>query len=95
MSRVVPSGDFEATLTLVMPLVAIAHDHVTVGRAGATAAAPIPRPAAAPELPATAPARIAPARGPPPWDLPDAGPGGFDPHPRPAPAYQFDQRIAC
>jgi hypothetical protein len=25
----------------------------------------------------TAPPRIAPARGPPPWDLPDAGPGTF------------------
>jgi hypothetical protein len=41
----------------------------------------------------TAPPRIAPARGPPLWNLPEAGPGGFDPHAQPAPAYQFDQRI--
>ncbi|HEX8012465.1 MAG TPA: hypothetical protein VF814_16265 [Casimicrobiaceae bacterium] len=40
----------------------------------------------------TAPPRIAPARGPPFWDLPDAGPGAFDP--QPAPEYEFDQRIA-
>jgi hypothetical protein len=39
----------------------------------------------------TAPPRIAPARGPPLWDLPDAGPGTFDP--QPAPEYEFDQRI--
>jgi len=39
----------------------------------------------------TAPPRIAPARGPPLWDLPDAGPGSFD-H-QPAPKYEFDQRI--
>ena len=38
-----------------------------------------------------APPRIAPARGPPLWDLPDAGPGCFDP--QPAPEYEFDQRI--
>ena len=42
----------------------------------------------------TAPPRIAPARGPPLWDLPDAEPGSFDPHAQPAPAYAFDQRIA-
>jgi len=42
----------------------------------------------------TAPPRIAPARGPPLWDLPDAGAGTFDPHARPAAAYEFDQRIA-
>jgi hypothetical protein len=42
----------------------------------------------------TAPPRIAPTRGPPPWDLPDAGPGGFDSHAQPAPKYEFDQRIA-
>ena len=29
----------------------------------------------------TAPPRIAPARGPPLWDLPDAGPARFDPSP--------------
>src|SRR6266545_1678778 len=40
----------------------------------------------------TAPPRIAPARGPPLGDLPDAGPGSFDP--QPAPEYAFDQRIA-
>ncbi len=39
----------------------------------------------------TAPPRIAPARGPPLGDLPDAGPGSFDP--QPAPEYEFDQRI--
>ena len=39
----------------------------------------------------TAPPRIAPARGPPLCDLPDAGPGTFDP--QPAPEYEFDQRI--
>ena len=42
----------------------------------------------------TAPPRIAPARGPPLWDLPDAGTGDFDPHAQPAPEYEFDQRIA-
>ena len=42
----------------------------------------------------TAPPRIAPARGLPLWDLPDAGPGNFDPDAQPAPAYEFDQRIA-
>ena len=41
----------------------------------------------------TAPPRIAPARGPPPWDLPDAGAGTFDPHAQPAPEYEFDQRL--
>ena len=39
----------------------------------------------------TAPPRIAPARGPPLWDLPEAGPGSFDP--QPAPAYAFEHRI--
>jgi hypothetical protein len=34
-----------------------------------------------------APPRIAPARGPPLGDLPDAGAGGFAPHARPAPEY--------
>ena len=42
----------------------------------------------------TAPPRIAPARGPPLWDLPDSGTGDFDPHAQPAPEYVFDQRIA-
>jgi hypothetical protein len=41
----------------------------------------------------TAPPRIAPARGPPLWDLPDAGTADFDPHAQPAPEYAFDQRI--
>ena len=41
----------------------------------------------------TAPPRIAPARGPPLWDLPDAGTGDFDPHAQPAPEYEFDQRL--
>jgi hypothetical protein len=39
-------------------------------------------------------AGIAPARGPPLWDLPDAGAAGFDPHAQPAAEYEFDQRIA-
>ena len=43
----------------------------------------------------TAPPRIAPARGPPLWDLPAAGPSDFDPHAQPSPAYEFDQRLAC
>jgi hypothetical protein len=42
----------------------------------------------------TAPPRIAPARGPPLWDLPDARTGGFDPHAPPAAAVEFDQRVA-
>jgi len=41
----------------------------------------------------TAPPRIAPARGPPRRDLPDARTGDFDPHAQPAPEYRFDQRI--
>ena len=43
---------------------------------------------------ATAPPRIAPARGPPLWDLPNVGTGDFDPHAQPAPEDEFDQRIA-
>jgi hypothetical protein len=35
----------------------------------------------------TAPPRIAPARGPPLWDLPDARTGDFDPHPQSASEY--------
>jgi hypothetical protein len=42
----------------------------------------------------TAIAALAPARGPPLWDLPDARTGDFDPHVQPAPEYEFDQRIA-
>ena len=42
----------------------------------------------------TAPPRIAPARGPPQWDLPDARTGAFDPHAQPAPEVEFDQRVA-
>jgi hypothetical protein len=41
-----------------------------------------------------APPRVAPARGPPLWDLPAAGEGGGDPLAQPAPAYEFDQRVA-
>ena len=41
----------------------------------------------------TAPPRIAPARGPPLWDLPIAGAGGGDPDAQPAPGYEFDQRV--
>jgi hypothetical protein len=36
---------------------------------------------------------IAPARGPPLGDVPDAAGDGFDSQAQPAPAYQFDQRI--
>jgi hypothetical protein len=35
-----------------------------------------------------------PARAPPLWDRPEAGQGDFDPYAEPAPAYEFDQRIA-
>jgi hypothetical protein len=42
----------------------------------------------------TAPPRVAPARGPPLGDMPDAGAGTFDRHTQPAPEYEFDQRIA-
>jgi hypothetical protein len=41
----------------------------------------------------SAPPRIAPARGPPLSDMPDARAGGFDPHAQPASAYEFHQRI--
>ncbi len=40
------------------------------------------------------PPTTAPARGPPLWDLPDAARDQFDSHAQPAPAYEFDQRIA-
>jgi hypothetical protein len=42
----------------------------------------------------TSPPRLAPARGPPLWEMPDAGKDRFDPHAQPAPDYEFDQRIA-
>ena len=44
----------------------------------------------------TSPPPIAPARGPPPWEVADADAeqGEFDPQAQPAPDYQFDQRIA-
>lgn len=49
----------------------------------------------------TSPPRMAPARGPPLWEMPDAEPGKrdprasqFDPQAQPAPDYEFDQRIA-
>ena len=42
----------------------------------------------------TAPPRIAPARGPPLWELPPAGQREIDPQAQPAPSYEFDQRIA-
>ena len=41
----------------------------------------------------TAPPRMAPARGPPLWDVPVAGQGG-DPQAQSTPDYEFDQRIA-
>ena len=44
---------------------------------------------------ATSLPRIAPARRPPLWEMPDAGQGGFDPQAQTAPNYEFDQRIAC
>jgi len=40
-----------------------------------------------------APPRIAPARGPPLWDLPDGVTGDGGPHAQPAPEYEFDQRL--
>jgi hypothetical protein len=42
----------------------------------------------------TSPPRLAPARGPPLWEMPDAGKDRFDHHAQPAPDYEFDQRIA-
>jgi hypothetical protein len=42
----------------------------------------------------TSPPPIAPARGPPLWEITDAEQGEFDPPAQPAPDYQFDQRIA-
>ncbi|GMU73252.1 MAG: hypothetical protein AMXMBFR42_27070 [Burkholderiales bacterium] len=37
---------------------------------------------------------VAPARGPPLWDRPDAANGDGDPYAQPAPELEFDQRIA-
>ena len=42
----------------------------------------------------TSPPRLAPARGPPLWEMPDAAPTECDPQAQPAPDYEFDQRIA-
>jgi hypothetical protein len=42
----------------------------------------------------TSPPRIAPARGPPLWEMPDAGKDRFDPQAEPVPDYEFDQRVA-
>jgi hypothetical protein len=42
----------------------------------------------------TTPPRMAPARGPPLWEMPDAGRDEFDLLAQPAPDYEFDQRIA-
>ncbi len=42
----------------------------------------------------SSPPPMAPARGPPLWEMPDAAPTECDPQAQPAPAYQFDQRIA-
>ena len=43
---------------------------------------------------ATSPPRTAPARGPPLWEMADAGQGEFDPQAQPAPDFEFDQRFA-
>jgi len=42
----------------------------------------------------TSPPRLAPARGPPLWEMSDAGQGEFDPQAQPPPDYEFDQRVA-
>jgi hypothetical protein len=42
----------------------------------------------------TAPPRIAPAHGPPLWELPPAGQREIDPQAQPVPAYEFDRRLA-
>jgi hypothetical protein len=42
----------------------------------------------------TSPPRLAPARDPPLWEMPDAGKDRFDPQAQPAPNYDFNQRIA-
>ena len=43
---------------------------------------------------ATSPPRLMSARGPPLWQMPDAGQDEHDPQGQPAPNYEFDQRIA-
>jgi len=42
----------------------------------------------------TLPPRLASARGPPLWEMPDAGQGEFGTEAQPAPDYEFDQRVA-
>ncbi len=42
---------------------------------------------------ATSPAPLMPARGPPLWEMADAGQGEFGPQAQPAPDFEFDQRI--
>ncbi len=42
----------------------------------------------------TSPPPMAPTRGPPLWEMADAGQGQFDPNVQPAPDYEFDRRIA-
>ena len=42
----------------------------------------------------TSPPRLLPARGPPLWEMAGALPDQSDPQAQPAPAYEFDQRIA-
>lgn len=42
----------------------------------------------------TSPPRLAPARGPPLWEMPDAAKDPFDTQAQPAPDDEFDQRIA-
>jgi hypothetical protein len=43
---------------------------------------------------ATSQPGIAPARGPPLWEMPDAGRSGFGPQAQPAPENEFDRRLA-
>jgi hypothetical protein len=43
---------------------------------------------------AASPPRIALARGPPLWEMPDAGRSGFGPQAQPAPENEFDRRFA-
>jgi Putative transposase/Transposase zinc-binding domain len=40
------------------------------------------------------PPTVAPARGPPLWEMPPAGQREIDPQAQPAPSYEFDQRVA-
>jgi hypothetical protein len=40
------------------------------------------------------PPTVAPARGPPLWEVPPPGPREIDPQAQPAPDYEFDQRVA-